>query len=193
MRFVSTHARYSFQAQGLEYTIVSTPQGAVKMPTQQMILCDFQQGGLSPWEQEVALEHLEIKGMPDQDTVPKGNRLSVFDTEAWQLTSGADDDTREFVERRFLTSPDYGIDFIAIDKPKRKPPWPRYDELADEKMILNLVDGLGYSAYDVISYEQENRKRPDLLVELQRRADAGPLPEGEEKPAPLRPEEFVQA
>jgi hypothetical protein len=196
MRFVSPHARYSFQAQGLEYTVVSGPQGAMRVPTQQMILCEFQQGGLSPWELEVALEHLVIRGMPDRDTVPKHNRLAVFDTDMWQAMTGADDETRTFVERRLLQSPDYGTDFIAIDKPRIESPWPKYDEIDDEDMVVQLIGLLGYSAQTALQYESENLKRPRLMQRLKELAETEQPPDPEKKLEPINPadvDEYVNA
>jgi hypothetical protein len=192
MRFISRHPRYSFQAQAISMQVLSTPQGAIQVPATPQILCDFQQGGLSPWEIELGLKTFHFLGMPDQEAVPKENRLSVFDTETWQMATGADDETRQFVESRLRNDTMYGQDFIACEELERKPPWPSYDKIEDVGTIFEILGLLGYDTNadeleQIRLYEHQNRKRPEILQALSDREEAlrsGP-------PAPEREEVFV--
>ena len=191
MRFISRHPRYSFQAQAISMQVLSTPSGAIQVPALPQILCEFQQGGLSPWEEELALKQLHFLGQPDQEAVPKTNRLSVFDTETWQLTSGADDDLRLFVETRLQNDPMYGQDFIAADAPPRKPPWPDYDKVSEVSTLFELLRLLGYDSdpqeiEQIRLYEHAGQHRPEFLTALQnRQAEL----EGEPPSVPQRPAE----
>jgi hypothetical protein len=154
--------------------VLSTPQGAIQVPSNQQILCEFQQGGLSPWEIELGLKSFHFAGQPDENVVPKENRLSVFDTETWQMQVGADDTTREFVERRLLQDVMYGQDYIACDEKRHPAPWPNYDQVGDVPTLFEMLDLLGYNnrAEDiemVRMYEHQNQKRPEFLQALNER------------------------
>lgn len=192
MRFISRHPRYSFQAQAISMQVLSTPQGAIQVPALPMILCEFQQGGLSPWEIELGLKSFHFAGMPDSEAVPKENRLSVFDTETWQLATGADDDLRSFVEHRLKSDTMYGQDFIAAGELVHAPPWPRYDEIDDLATIFDMIGLLGYDrdAADIENirlYEHQNRKRPEVLAAL----EAKQLELSPEQPQQRQEEVFV--
>lgn len=186
MRFISKHPRYSFQAQAIAMQVITTPQGAIQVPQVPQIICEFQQGGLSPWEVELGLKSFHFAGQPDENVVPKENRLSVFDTETWQMSTGADDDLRKFVEHRLLSNEMYGQDFIAAEELRHPAPWRNYDKVQDLGTLIEMLDLLGYNSLPediemVRLYEHQNQKRPEILqwlkerqVELSPSADNAP-------------------
>lgn len=160
--------------------VLSTPQGAIQVPSNQQILCEFQQGGLSPWEVELGLKSFHFAGQPDENVVPKENRLSVFDTETWQMQFGADDATREFVELRLKQDQMYGQDYIAVDEQRHRIPWPTYDAIEDLPTLVEMLNLLGYNSTPediemIRLYEHQNQKRPEFLEWLNdRQADLSP-------------------
>ncbi len=179
MRFISRHPRYSFQAQAISMQVLSTPQGSIQVPALPQILCEFQQGGCSPWEIELGLKSFHFAGQPDENVVPKENRLSVFDTESWQMSTGADDELRLYVESRLKNDAMYGQDFIAAGELLREPPWPSYDKVGNVETMFEMLELLGYGTPDdekavehieeIRLYEHQNQKRPEFLAALERR------------------------
>ncbi len=76
------------------------------------------------------------------------------------------------IEERLLTSNSNGIEYVIVEKPKRKPPYPAYDkQKAQGKLTLadtiatKIVDD-GFDVEETILYEQENANRPAVLAAL---------------------------
>lgn len=115
---------------------------------------EFQQGGVSPWEAELAIKTLLFKGMYEGEDPTE--RLSWFDTETAQLHYGWTDDEREFAEKRLLEIED---NFMLVEQPKVPAPWHNYDTITDPKRIVALIEDTGTSASEVLAYERENKNR----------------------------------
>ncbi len=194
MRFITRHPRYSFHAQASTQQIVMTQNGPMQVAAQPMILCQFEQGGLSPWEIELALKSFHFAGQPDENMVPKENRLAVYDTELAQLQQGWNDDTRSFVEQRLLADAEYGKDYIAVGGPKREAPWPAYDRVPDAATLLQMIPLLGFDTYEGVEkirlYEHDHQHRPEILEALEA-LQAQFVPSGE--PVDDAPAEVIHA
>lgn len=164
MRFISPHPRYSIQIQEAEEQLTATGRVVV---TRKPTIANFVQGGLSPWEVEAALETFVFRGLPEG--VKPTNRMAYFDTET--ISRDPSNPVRVEVEKRLMEADDYGRDFIMVEKPRRRPPWPNYDRYKDPVKIAAQVVSLGFTEGplldEVVAYEYENLRRPEVLEALE--------------------------
>lgn len=173
-RFVSKYRAYSITGRPQRTMVLATGQ---KQVLEHRIICDFKvagsdgMGGLSPWEKEAALSHFNFGAKGHDEDVSR--RLSVYDTEAAQMQFGWDDETREFIEDRLRSANGNGIDFIEVEPPRVATPWPSYDDLTDADEIAFEVGRLGFDIGYVISYEQQNKNRPEVIAALEALAAGG--------------------
>lgn len=145
------------------------------MDQQMGLVAEFRKGGLSPWEQEQALERFgNLRGIAhDQNPL---RRFSVYDTETQAILNKWDDAFRAQVEDRIRNSMSFGSDYIEIEAPRAPEPWPNYDELTAQgrrtnemvaEKIASTVQDLGYSVEHVLVYERENKNRPEVIAALE--------------------------
>lgn len=180
-RFVSKYRAYTLTGRPQSTMVLASGQ---KQVLKHRILCDFQvggsggMGGLSPWEREAALQHFYFGAKGYDEDVSR--RLAVYDTEAAQMMHGWDDETREEIEERLRSVPGNGIDFIEVQPPRVQAPWPSYDDLTDADEIALEVGRLGFDIGYVITYEQQNRNRPEVIAALEALAAGGEAPAAEE-------------
>ncbi len=119
------------------------------------------------YERDIAKKTFKFNGLPrDEFTdmpVDPDYRISGFDT----TTQGWDDETREKAEKLLLEHPNNGSDFIIVEAPERPAPWKGYDTITSVKKILELVTDTGSDAEEVLSYERENKNRPQVVEALE--------------------------
>lgn len=162
MRFVSKHRGYSAAIRPPQlggYNAAGDPYY-----TAEAMNANFQQGGLSPWEIDEALEHWgeDLPGVADGED--RRQRFSVFDTEWAALEFGWNDADREFAEQRLLTLPGrLGNEYIRVEDHKAPAPWPTYKTFSSPDAIVRFMREGGYDPEVVLRFERENASRDDVL------------------------------
>lgn len=183
MRAISPISKYSIQLieaptkRGMDASgvIVEYSEG-------KPVIAEFMHGGLTDWEQLVALESFDFSGLPEG--VNPLARVSVFDTEAYvQRYPVNEQETRlEQIDARLLQlSEVYPSEFRIVEKPAAPKPWPTYDEseledreFRDDEGNVLVVDGIltmqaktGISPETIRLYEVEHENRSDVVEALE--------------------------
>lgn len=146
------------------------------------VVCEFQQGslyGITNWELEAARRSFKFTGATEEEfthePIDPITRLSSFDTDIAAEQQGWTEETKRRVEEALRSNVDGGKPdgYIIVEKPKMKPPWPRYDELVPQgqrtlahvgRAIAEKVVELGLDPDDVAVYERSNRNRAEVLA-----------------------------
>lgn len=139
----------------------------------------FTRGGLTEWEQIVALESFDFSGLPEG--VNPLTRISVFDTEAYVESL----DIPEKHKAEVLAEIDakltklqhtFPSEFRIVEKPPAPKPWPSYDDTPFEDAIDReseevVVYGIksmqamtGISPETIRLYEVEHENRPEVVA-----------------------------
>lgn len=174
MRFISRSPKLTVRAIPQEQLLVQTPSGAklIPDPNNEGIICEFQQGGLAPWEKDAALQRFQLRGVA-HGANPTW-KLGHFDTELEQMRHGWSNDLREEIERVLMTR--QGTEFFLCERPRLSPPWPAYDRLDVSgrrtidvlaQQIAEKVVEDGHDPDFVIAYERENKNRPEVIHALE--------------------------
>ncbi len=166
-RYISWSPGFSFVGQRQ----VETPLGGGEYNVKKRgIMCNFIQGGLTPWELDAADKAFQHRGVAgDED--PR-RRYSWYDPEVARHLSEWTDEEYEIVTKRLDEVCGRG-DVIKVDKPRVKAPWPAYDKLKAKPgqkvadAIATKVVEDGYDPELVILYERENRNRADVIAALE--------------------------
>lgn len=162
-RYVSQYAAFGVQVLGPTSQVIQGENGLPQIrQVSEGYRAQFRQQGLLPWEEQMALERFNFRGVAEDEN-PIARRCSVFDTEQAQREEGWDNETREQVEARLDALQDQN--YFRADTPKAKKPWPTYDE-AQASKIATIVAELGISVEEVVRYERENANRADVLKSL---------------------------
>jgi hypothetical protein len=137
----------------------------------------FSQEGLMKSDIDFALSYFPEKGFTgrwlDADGVtpqPLEERIGVYDTLAAQEAEDWPDELREYVEQWMLKRPNYGTDFVELQKLPAEKPWKNYDETHHFK-IASLAADLGV-VEEALAYEQENKAREGVLKALNEKLGA---------------------
>jgi hypothetical protein len=149
---------------------------------------EFAKGGAVPVyarEQVAALPQFYRGIGIDEDPY---TRVAAFDSLAAQEVNGWSDEDREYVESVLLKA--CGVDFVCVDQPKLKPPWPAYDKLVAvgkrtkqmvaEKIVERVAED-GYDAGAVLAYERQELNRPEVVEALEAVEATGAAPESVEE------------
>lgn len=168
MRFISPHKGYDLALRA-EAISGYTPHGE-PIISEKPLRASFVQGGLSPWELDLALSTFSFHGTYENEDVR--SRCSWFDTEWAQRNFGWSDSDREYAETKMLALGNYGVDFILAEQPKAAKPWGSYDSLTDPERIVALMEETGTPAEDVLRYEFENKKRKEVIEAVEASSSA---------------------
>lgn len=107
---------------------------------------------------------------------PLPELIGVYDTLEEQQRNGWSDEVRETVEKWMLAKPNLGHDFIQVDEPSFKAPWPNYDSTHHFR-IPGLAAELGVID-EAVAYERATKNRESVLKSLEGQRGK-PLPEPE--------------
>lgn len=172
MLFVSRATHFSV---GIRSTVDLQTHNNTGVPVRQGLIVDFRPGGIPEWAKQQAAEVFGHQPGLAHDEDPTW-RYSMLDTNAEAFIRGWDDATRAEVEDKLLRNPNNGNDYVLVDKPRLKPPWPNYDQLVPRgkrtmenvaQQIASKVHADGYDRDYVIAYESENQNRREVIVALQ--------------------------
>lgn len=175
MRCISPHGRYSIQVfEGNEQ--IGLDQRGVMHAVQlsEPVVANFEQGGLTEWEIEAALMSFNFAGVPDG--VNPLTRVSVFDTEAYvQKFPAAERQAKlEAIDARLRELQErHPSEFVIVEKPAQKAPWPSYDTDTVEEIVA-LQKRTGISPEAIRLYEHENQGRQaviDVMTSLEEGGD----------------------
>lgn len=166
-RFVARYGAFSVGIQDEIREFYATGKSKV---LQRRIDANFQNRLVTDEDFAVALATFTFPGLPeDFDTntlVSPRYRVSVWDSEIAKRDEGFTDEEIELIISKLREDPSYGYDFVEVDVPKKKAPFPTYDDLEDIEQIVAIVKGAGLSIDEVVEYEKENRNREDLIKAL---------------------------
>lgn len=173
MRFVARYANYSH---GVREEIVEQFARGTRV-IQKPLQAQFDTRGLTDFEKETAASQLSFHGLPkdeesDSDVLPY-SRLSLFDSEAAQKQNRWTDEEHDLVVNTLLESDRLGIDYIAVESPKRPAPWNGYDKLTDAEQIVELTLATETPVADVLTYERENENREEVIAALEEILEEG--------------------
>lgn len=164
MRCLSPSANYSIQVfEGDERIVVDQAGVARQINLTSPVIANFEQRGLLDHEIEEALEHFNFSGVPEG--VNPLTRISSFDTEAY-VQRFPEEEQETMIEKmdkrlRQLQGMFPG-EFIIVDQPAAKQPWPSYDgDTAEE--ILDFQERLGINPETVRLYELEHENRSEVV------------------------------
>lgn len=99
-------------------------------------------------------------------------RISVFDSELAQLKHGWTDEDTEIVVEALRNSGPIGQMYVEVIPAAAEKPWNGYDELDDPARIVELALGINADLDQVMQYERENERRPEVLAALKEAADS---------------------
>lgn len=137
-------------------------------------MCEFEHGGLTAAEREMARTMFTWKGLPTAqdgsplDPVRDLHRVGVFDTD-W-----APAHLRKRVEEELLAR--QGQDFVLVEVPQVGPPvanWVKLTSVQGQRTVdkcaekaLALIEELGLDVDRVVAFErQQNRKESAAIIE----------------------------
>lgn len=164
MRCISPHGRYSIQVfEG--QTRVGVDQAGImhSVELSKPVVADFEQGGLTEWEIEAALMSFNFAGVPDG--VNPLTRVSVFDTEAYVQRFPEEERAlkQEAIDKRLRELQErHPSEFVIVEKPAVKAPWPSYDSDTVEEIVA-LQKRTGISPEAIRLYEHENQGRQAVI------------------------------
>jgi hypothetical protein len=139
----------------------------------------FQRGGLTEWEQVVAIESFDFSGLPDG--VNPLTRVSVFDTEAYveSMIDYSEKEKAAILEeidtKLRKLSQTFPSEFLIVEKPPAPRPWPTYDDTPFEDAVdretgdvlipgIKTMQGMtGIEPETIRLYEHENAQRPEVI------------------------------
>jgi hypothetical protein len=147
--------------------VTLTAGGAATVVAAREIYAEFEPAEhiLNEAQIQQAIRLMSFPGQPiDQDTnthVHPRHRLSAFDSVRAQEMYDWTDDERELVEERLLKSVHIGTDHVLIEAEPAPLPWPTYD--TDDVEFILIVGKKTNQVDEVLAYERENQKRPEVL------------------------------
>lgn len=126
------------------------------------IIASFHQGGATEREVQIALERFSFKGTTDGEDPTR--RLSIYDTDEEARQRGWSDDLKKRVESILDNNQDEY--YFKVEAVKAQKPWPSYDD-TDINHIVDVAKVVGVSLEDILAYEDENSKRPEVVSAVQ--------------------------
>jgi len=183
MRAISPIASYSIQLiEAVPKRGMDASGTIIEYTDRKPVIAEFRQGGMTEWEQLVALESFDFSGLPEG--VNPLSRVSVFDSEAYvQRYSPSEQEAhlKEIDERLSYLATIYPNEFRIVEKPAAGKPWPTYDEAELEDRIFRdeqgeelVVDGIltmqaktGINPETIRLYEVENRNRSEVVEAME--------------------------
>ncbi len=162
LRAISPIANYSIQLipavpkRGLDSTGT-----VVEYSDTTPVLAQFTRGGLTEWEQIVALEHFDFSGLPDG--VNPLTRVSMYDCEA-AVAHIANESERESMqllmeERLVHLNAIFPSEFKIVEKPAIEKPWPTIDQTP----YLDGKDSKGRLVPGVLTLREQTGISPEAL------------------------------
>lgn len=143
----------------------------------------FEPGGLTEEDVEIALSQLHLHGLPqDRETgaeVSGRSRLSLFDSEKYAKQHKLTDEEHDLIVTTLRESDRFGLDYIEITPQPAALPWNGYDNIDDAEKIVDLAVATETSIETVLAYERENKNRPQVIKALEQELEAQ---DAEEKP-----------
>lgn len=144
----------------------------------EILHAQFQRGGLTEWEQIVAVESFDFSGLPDG--VNPLTRVSVFDSEAYVEALDLSEQEKaqvlkEIDERLTKLQATFPSEFKIVEKPPAPKPWPTYDDTPFEDVIDKATDEVvipgiktmqgmtGINPETIRLYEHENQHRSEVM------------------------------
>ncbi len=161
-------ARYISQASGFkktgrhpEHELLTGPNGDYRQLRRPSIICLFQQGGVSPWENELATKRFGFRGIAEGENPLR--RVSVYDTDEEAARNGWDAGTKADVEG--MLDRGQSADYFRVELPRSPAPWPSYDQ-TDALRIADMAEAIGVDPQAVLIYERENLAREEVLGQV---------------------------
>jgi hypothetical protein len=145
----------------------------------ELIHAQFHRGGLTDWEQIVALESFDFSGLPEG--VNPLTRVSMFDSEAYVEALDVPEKDKAKVqalidERLTKLQATFPSEFKIVEKPPAPKPWPTYDMTPFEDAIDRdsgeiIIHGIksmqemsGISPEVIRLYEVEHENRAEVIA-----------------------------
>ncbi len=179
MRAISPISKYSIQLiEAVPKRGMDSSGTVIEYTDKKPVIAEFHQGGLTEWEQLVALEYFDFSGLPEG--VNPLSRVAFFDTEAYVQRYPEDEQEAMLIlidKRLEQLSKLYPNEFRIVEKPAAPRPWPTFDEtelddsqFEDDSGVFHVVPGIltlqalsGWSAEAIRLYEVENKNRPEVV------------------------------
>jgi len=161
-------ARYLSQASGFKKTgrhavneLLTGPNGDYRQLKTPSIICAFQQGGVTEWENKIASQRFGFRGVAEGEDPLR--RISVYDTDEEANRRGWSAETKVDVER--MLDSGQSADYFRVELPKAPAPWPSYDQ-TDALRIASMAEAIGVDPQAVLVYERENLAREEVLEQV---------------------------
>ena len=183
MRAISPISKYSIQLiEAVPKRGMDSSGTVVEYTDKKPVLAEFHQGGLTEWEQIVALESFDFSGLPEG--VNPLSRVAMFDTEAYvQRYPEEEQEAMQFmIDKRLKQLADiFPNEFMIVEKPRQPKPWPTFDETELEDTQIETAPGVyqavpgiltlqalsGWSPEAIRLYEVENKNRKDVVEAME--------------------------
>ncbi len=157
-RYISQASSFKKTGRHAQHEILNGANGAFRQLTQPPIVCLFQQGGVTEWENKLATERFGFRGVAEGENPLR--RVSVYDTDEEASRRGWDAGTKAEVEK--MLDGGQNSDYFRVEMPKSPAPWPAYDT-TDPSRVLFTAESIGVDLNAVLIYESENLKREEIL------------------------------
>lgn len=183
MRAISPISKYSIQlVEAVPKRGMDASGTIIEYTDGKPVIAQFHQGGLTEWEQLVALEKFDFSGLPEG--VNPLSRISMFDTEAYVTRYPEEEQEAKLLmidKRLTQLGALYPNEFVIVEKPAQPKPWPTFDEndLEDRELetapgVFQIVPGIltlqalsGWSPEAIRLYEVENKNRPEVVEAME--------------------------
>ena len=181
VRFLSKYGRFGTSVRRQISESYGTGESKI---LQAQVMAQFHEGGMSPEERELAVNHWVFEGsyqnLDEVSIVPPDYRIGVFDSEVAQLENGWSDELRVEVEQHLIRHSQRFEDVLVVPRVHIPPPWPRYDEYegTPAALIAKLIED-GHNLDAVLTYERAMQRREEIVLALE---DAISNPEVESAP-----------
>ncbi len=160
-RYLSKSESYKRTVRQPVTTLVAGPAGPEVHPVREAIMAEFQKGGLTAHERELARQTFFFRGLAEGENPL--SRVSLFDTDVEARLQGWTDETKAEIEAAL----DSGRNewYFRVEEQRLPTPWPLYDKQTP-KQIVETLKATGSDPEYVAAYERENKNRATVLTEL---------------------------
>lgn len=170
MRFVTQYPKFGIQIRPERTRLTADGEVIVR---QEGIIASFR-SGYSQRDYDVACEQFQFRGLYQNENqatlVDPAYRIAYYDTDEEQERQGWDDETREEVERKMMSSRSYGRAYVLVPDIVLQPPWPLYHDFdgTAEDLVLTVHNVIGIPFETVLEYEQskQGENREDVIEAL---------------------------
>lgn len=163
-RYVSRSQNFKKAVLKPVITLVQGPLGPEQRETAPGLIAFFAQGGVTPYEAEIARQRFTFTGLSENENPIR--RLSVYDTDEQAKAHGWDAEKKAQVEATLDAGT--GENYFRVEQPAAPLPWPSYDDVRSADDVVTIAATIGVDLSVVLAYERENQNRKTYVAAIEK-------------------------